>query len=91
MNSVLSMLLVYYLISFVTFYLIVYLCFFSIETDMWIYVFVKADDGTPIPLNEISILKGDRIMISEENCKTFGLCFGKVLLEFQSVILCLLL
>ena len=58
---------------------------------MWIYVFVKADDGKPIPLNGISILKGDRIMISEENCKTFGLCFGKVLLEFQSVILCLLL
>ena len=28
MNSVLSMLLVYYLISFVTFDLIVYLCFF---------------------------------------------------------------
>jgi len=44
--------------------------------DLWVYTFQKNHNSSDIPLTEIRILKGDRVMISEENCKTFGVCFG---------------
>jgi len=49
---------------------------FKKAEDLWIYTFQKNRNSSDIPLTEIRILKGDRVMISEENCKTFGVCFG---------------
>ena len=53
----------------------------SIDEDLWHYVFTKADDVSQLSLADIGIFKGERVMISEENCKTFGLCFGKISLK----------
>ena len=45
---------------------------------MWEYTFSKNDliSGN-IDLSDINISAGDRVMISEENCKTFGNSTGK--------------
>ncbi|XP_065062529.1 DNA replication ATP-dependent helicase/nuclease DNA2-like isoform X2 [Rhopilema esculentum] len=49
------------------------------DETLWTYSFCKCENKNfAVPLNSLSIGVGDRVVISEENCKTFGLCTGYI-------------